>query len=285
MPGWDIHRKIYELLNLSLSTCSCIDEIVDSTPPLIKEMIPQYKGYERLPIHFGFSKTEFPDAYNYIYKRYGVVGVKCLMVHYVADFIENLLKRGFKDHMIVAEVQKLIRDYVSECSYQQGKCIDIDNVVKDLMNALNPYLEQIIKMIREWISKKELPLDVLVNASTDILSFLVKLELYLKGYRGKRGFTVNKQAFDRVFNKAKSMLRIKLYEALISGEHIDVNETLEVINWVRNQVTGKPRITVNEHAKLINEGKKKSASFAKFIELMLNLVKECIKEYEMEKHS
>lgn len=130
--------------------------------------------------------------YYYVYREYGVDGVKCLITHYIADLIENLLRKGFKDYMIISNVKELTKDYITECSYHRDKCVGMDVIMKELINTINPNLGVIIDLIRKWVHKKELPLDILINASTDILSFILRVKLYLKGYRGRSGSTVNR---------------------------------------------------------------------------------------------
>jgi hypothetical protein len=119
LPSLAVHRRVYELLSLNIDVCSEVDKLVDVEPPLIKEISPSYSGGERVWRNFGFRKTEFLSMYVYVYRRFGLEGVKCLVTHYVLDHIEGLLYRGFDAEMLRNEVVALIRGYVDECKTQR----------------------------------------------------------------------------------------------------------------------------------------------------------------------
>jgi hypothetical protein len=103
------------VLGLSTSICDCVDRLVDVEPPLIRDVEPGWQGGERLWRNFGYRKTEFPLMYGYVYRRFGLEGVKCLVAHYVLDHVEGLLYKGFDGEMIRNEVAALIYSYIDEC--------------------------------------------------------------------------------------------------------------------------------------------------------------------------
>ena len=64
--------KVYRMLNFNPAICQVIDSLIDKEPPPVREVIQGVGLEERLPVHYGFRKTEFPYMYNYVVQRYGL---------------------------------------------------------------------------------------------------------------------------------------------------------------------------------------------------------------------
>jgi hypothetical protein len=78
--------------------------------------------------------------YGYVYRRFGLEGVKCLVVHYVLDHVEGLLYKGFDSEMIRNEVAALIYSYFDEC--RTGREGVLSEAVDDLARILDELMRE-----------------------------------------------------------------------------------------------------------------------------------------------
>jgi len=107
LPAWETHTKVYKILNLNISLCQVIDHLVDVELPKIKEVIMHEDKDEGLPIRFGFNKSEFLYMHHYILRKYGLEGVRCLLIHFILDYIKNNLARGYTREMVKDSIETL----------------------------------------------------------------------------------------------------------------------------------------------------------------------------------
>jgi len=272
MPGWDVHSRIYELLGLDGRVCRIIDEIVDSERPSYREINPEWPD-KKADRHFGFRKHEFPFMYSYIVKNYGIRGGECLIAHFVLDEIEDALIYGFDDEMIADDVKSFFETYLKEYKIARDKCPNIEETLGSIKNKVSQNLDQIIKIIREWLENRITPLDVLVKASSYIVNPIVRVNLYLKGYRGKRGFTTKKGLANKVGSAAKQILRRKIYDAIVKGE-LDPESALASINRIKGIEADKKKMTISELSGLI----KQEAEYNKDFKVLLDKIYEAVDE-------
>jgi len=276
LPSLAVHRRVYELLSLDIDICSEVDRLVDVEPPLIREIDSSWSSDERVWRNFGFRKTEFPSMYTYIYRRFGLEGVKCLVTHYVLDHIESLLYRGFDAEMLRDEVTALIHNYVDECKTQREE--ELSSATHILLQVLDEMLKRfddVIQAVKHEVDLKTLPIDMVVNASSDLISIFLRGALIAMGYKGKKGFTVSssiQSKYMQLYNKVKQVLRQKLYEAITKHDISDVQKLLESINnFKKRSVEAK---TVSSILQAIEEESSRNSDFSKLVEM----VKQCIEE-------
>ena len=280
LPAWEIHTKVYELLGLSTPLCQVIDHLVDVEPPKVKEIIMHEDKDERLPVHFGFNKSEFPYMYNYVLRKYGLEGTKCLLMHFILDYMENNLARGHTHEMIKSSIETLLYNYGEECRIVKDLCTNYRGVAKEIKELLNKHMEQVISEVENWVSRRLSLMEVLLNASSNILSLMMRLELYLRGYRGKKGFTVDRKVFNKTFAQAKYLLKQKVFEAILNNELKDLNKIIESINKIKQQLSVKHRATVSDFTKALKDEQNRNPEFDTFIKIIRKVVMQVIKDYE-----
>lgn len=279
LPGWEIHWKTYEVLGLNTSICRIIDNIVDKEPPRASEVLPYVREGIVLPIHFGSKKGEFPYMYNYVAKKYGVEGAKCLLTHFILDHIENTLLRGYDTEMVADEVKALIKEYQDECRIAEEKCIYLEEAFNHIMGKLEDKLADTIMLVKQWLDEKTLPLELLLNASNELLSLTLRLKLYIKGYKGKTpGFSVSQEAFRKTYGKAKRLLRIEAYKALVNREIKDIQGIIKSINNIKKKTRNKT--TISKYLDKVKEERRNNKEFDKYINIITNVCTKVVKEYE-----
>ena len=219
MPGWEIHSRVYRILGLDDVLCRVIDRIVDEEPPCVKDALPDQDLEEKVPVHFGFKKNEFPFMYSYIVRNYGIRGAECLLVHFILDKIENDLRKGMNRGNVRREIESLFTMYMDECRVIEKPCPHYEEVFESIREKFFGKIDQVIEIVEKWLNERMLSVDILVNASSKLLSELVRRELFLKGYRGKRGYTVDIDMYRRIYPAARRTLRQKIYEAFINRIH------------------------------------------------------------------
>jgi len=284
LPSLATHRKVYELLGLNVGVCSEVDKLIDVEPPLIREIDPSYNGDERAWNNFGFRKTEFPLMYRYIYRRYGSDGVKCLVTHYVLDYVESLLYRGFDIEMLRNEVEMLIRSYIDECKTHKEEDVfkGVDSFLLQILGELLKRFNDIAQIVKSEVDLKVLPIDVIVNASTDLISLYLRIALISKGYKGKRGFALNKSIqskYMQLYNKAKHMLKQRLFEAITRHEIADPQKLLESINSFKKKVAEAR--TVSNVLEAVKEESNRNPDFHKLLEMIKQCTEEAIKSLQL----
>ncbi len=280
MLGWNIHIKAYGILGLNTTICHVIDNIVDKEPPKAKEVFTSIALDEKLPIHFGFRKTDFPYMYNYIARKYGLEGAKCLLAHFILDQIENTLKKGYTHEMIKDVIIRLLEDYKKECKSNKEPCIDYTIVFNEIEQQLSKHVDTVIKVVEKWVKERTLPIETLVNASTEILSLILRINLHLQGYTGKRGFRVDREAFTKTYNKAKHLLKQKIFQAILDNEITNPDKIIESINKIKQQEANKQRITVGEYLDLIKQEQQRNNEFNTYIKIVKEIVKQVIEELQ-----
>ena len=278
------HRGVYELLGLNVNVCSEVDRLVDVEPPLITEIDPSYNGGERVWINFGFRKSEFPLMYRYIYRRFGSDGIKCLITHYVLDRVESLLYRGFDVDMIRNEVEALIHSYIDECGTHKEEEVfkDAGNFLLQILGELLKRFNDIVQIVRSEVGIKVLPVDIIVNASSDLTSLYLRATLISRGYKGRRGFTLNKSIQDKymqLHNKAKHLLRQRLSEAITRHEITDTQKLLESINSVKRRTTEVK--TISNIVQAVEEESSRNPDFHKLLEIIKQCVEKTIKSLQL----
>lgn len=284
LPSLTTHRKVYEVLGLSTSICGGVDRLVDVEPPLIREVEPSWQGGERLWRDFGYRKTEFPLMYCYVYRRFGLEGVKCLVVHYVLDHVEGLLYKGFDSEMSRDEVTALIYSYIDECRTSREEVLSeaVNNLVR-ILDELMRRFDDLVNAVKGEVDLRLLPVDVIVNASSDLIGIRVRAVLISRGYRGRSGFTVSRSAFDKymqLYNRAKQLLRQKLNEAIVNHEIADPQGLLESINNVKKRSSTEAR-TIVDVMRIIEEEGSKNREFHKLLELIGESVKEATEALQL----
>jgi len=280
VPSWIIHSKVYKILGLNQDMCRIIDNLVDKEPPTEKEVFVHIASNERLPVHFGFNKAEFPYIYSYVLRKYGVEGVKCLLAHFVLDRVENVLKRGYTSEMVRDVVEALLEDYREECRISKGLCGDYAGIFKDMEERLSKHMETIVNEVGKWLKERMLPVEILVNASTEMLSLMLRVELYLKGYRGKRGFSVNREVYVKTYARAKNILKQKIFNAILNNEIRDLDKILESINRIKQQLAAKRKITISDYGDLARKEQERNSEFKAYTKILKRVVAQAIEEYE-----
>lgn len=284
LPSLATHRGVYELLGLNATVCSEVDRLVDVEPPLITEIDPLYNGGKRVWSNFGFRKTEFPLMYRYIYKRFSSDGVKCLVTHYVLDHVESLLRRGFNVDMIRNEVGALIHSYIDECKTHKEEEVfkDAGNFLVQILGELLKRFNDIAQIVETEIGIKVLPVDIIVNASSDLISLYLRATLISRGYKGRRGFTLNKSIQDKymqLHNKAKHVLKQRLSEAITRHEITDPQKLLESINSIKRRATEVK--TISNIVQAVKEESSRNPDFHKLLEMIKQCVEEAIKSSQL----
>jgi hypothetical protein len=275
------------VLGLNLGICREVDDLVDVRPPLVSEVLPGEGVEEGLRRNFGYRKSEFPLMYGYVYKRFNIEGVRCLVVHFILDHIENLISKGFDNQMIRSEVETLVNSYVNECVYEKDLLGEAFSKVGDTLNqTLQLVLEKfdtIVNIIREDVELRLLPVDVVVNASSQIVSLVLKLTLAFRGFRGKRSYTISKEIRDKyyhqLYKKALFLVRQKLYEATVNHIIKNPQKLLESINNVRREVAEKAH-TLSDVFQIIGEEEKRNEEFSRLIKIIQQSVKEIVDSFQ-----
>lgn len=287
LPGLHIHREIYNVLGLNLGICREVDDLVDVRPPLVSEVLPGEGVEERLGRNFGYRKNEFPLMYGYVYKRFNIEGVRCLVVHFILDHIENIISKGFDNQMIRSEVETLVNSYVNECVYEKDLLGEAFSKVGDTLNqTLQLVLEKfdtIVNIIRKDVELRLLPVDVVVNASSQIVSLVLKLTPAFRGFRGKKSYTISKEIRDkyyhRLYKKALFLARQKLYEATVNHIIKNPQKLLESINNVRREVAVKAH-TLSDVFQIIGEEEKRNEEFSRLTKIIQQSVKEIVDSFQ-----
>jgi len=91
----------------------------------------------------------------------------------------------------------------------------MEEVFSDAGNALSQVLEELIdrfgdvvQTIKSEADLKTLPVDIIVNTSSDLVGIALRGTLIAKGYKGKRGFTVSNSIHNKYmhfYNKTKQL--------------------------------------------------------------------------------
>jgi hypothetical protein len=215
--------------------------------------------------------------YRYIYRRFSSDGVKCLVTHYVLDHVESLLRRGFDVDMIRNEVEALIHSYIDECGTHKEEEVfkDAGNFLLQILGELLKRFNDIAQIVRSEVVIKVLPVDIIVNASSDLISLYLRATLISRGYKGRRGFTLNKSIQDKymqLHNKAKHVLKQRLSEAITRHEITDPQKLLESINSIKRRAT-----EVKTISNIVQAAKEESSRNPDFHEL-LEMIKQCVEE-------
>ena len=277
MPGWEIHSKVYRILGLDDVLCRVIDRVVDEEPPRVKDVLPYQDLEEKAPVHFGFKKNEFPLMYSYIVKNYGIHGAKCLLAHFILDRIENDLRKGMDRDNVRRDIESLFSMYMDRCRAIEESCPYYEEVFESVREKFFGKIDQVIKIVEEWLNERMLSVDVLVNASSELLSELVRRELFLKGYRGKRGYTVDINMYRRVYPAARRMLKQEIYKALMNRE-LTAENVLESINRINKLLSQKNVKTIADYFAVIKQETEKNHDFRKFIDIVNNIVEKLVEE-------
>jgi len=284
LPSLATHRRVYELLGLNATVCSEVDRLVDVEPPLIREIDPSYSGDERVWSNFGFRKTEFPLMYRYIYRRFSSDGVKCLVTHYVLDHVESLLYRGFDVEMLRNEVEVLIHSYIDECGTHKEEDVfkDAGNFLLQILGELLKRFNDIAQIVESEVDLKVLPVDIIVNASSDLISLYLRATLISRGYKGRRGFALNKSVqgkYMQLHNKAKHMLKQRLFEAITRHEITDPQKLLESINSFKKKAAEVR--TISNIVQAVKEESNRNPDFHKLLEMIKQCTEEAIKSLQL----
>jgi len=279
MPNLATHKKVYEMLGYNAVVCEEIDKLIDVEPPLFREIFSESTGEKRLWKNFGFRKVEFPLMYRYVLKNFGLEGIKCLVTHYVLDYIESLLYKGFDINMIKDEVKALISSYIEECNvHKEDDFAEVNNILLQVFKDLLNRFDDIAQAVKSSSSLDTSPIELIVNASTDLISIELHSALIAKGYKGKSGFTVSSSIFNeymRIYNKVRRLLKQTLNEALRNRIIVDPQGLLESINNIKKQ-TAETR-TIGDVIQAVKEEGIKNYDFYKLLEMIKHCVEEAIK--------
>ncbi len=150
----------------------------------------------------------------------------------------------------------------------------------EIESRLSSNLDSVIGMVEDWVKERMLPLDVLVNSSTDLLSQLLKDKLFNKGYRGKRGYTVDRRVFMKTYPYAKWLLRQRIYQALVNGEITSPDGVIDSINRIRRQVVDLDVRTIDKYLGLIKQEQQRSSEFETFLRIIMEVIEQSIRELE-----
>ena len=282
MPSLPTHLQVYEVLGLNASVCREVDELVDVEPPPISEVLPGESSGERLWRNFGYRKGEFPLMCTYVYRRFGPDGVRCLVAHFILDHIENAVGRGFDDEMVLNEIRALVSSYIEECGYARcwGVIGEGEPLLRGVLGLVEGRFNTVVGSIRGEVGLKYTAIDVVVNASSDIISFAIKADLIARGYRGRSGFSVSREVYERyfgrIYTKAKLLLRQRLYEALVNQVIRDTQGLINSLNSVKKRVAERERVTVGDYYAIIKDEGYRSEDFRKLLELIDQCVKEAV---------
>ena len=121
----------------------------------------------------------------------------------------------------------------------------MEEVFNGAGNALSQVLEElmdrfvyVVQTINSEADLKVLPVDIIVNASSNLVSIALRGVLIAKGYKDKRGFTVSnsiRNKYMHFYNKTKQLLRQRFSEALMNHEIGDLQKLLESINSTKKR--------------------------------------------------
>jgi hypothetical protein len=258
------------MLNLDVGVCSEVVSIVTTDPPRVVDVFPGIADEGRLPRNFGYRKNEFPFIYRYVYSRFGTEGTKCLVLYFILNHVEKLLRRGYDTEVIKESVKALLESYIDECRIKlQDELYDI--AARSLSQVLSSVQERINEVVELVKGKyRQDPLDTLVEASTDFISIELHLALYRKGYRGKRPFSIPREFFQEryrgMLSKAKQILRKRLKNAVANGEVKNPQALLESINNVRKKTAMAGSLP--EVIQVMKTEAGKNPEFGKLLELI-----------------
>ena len=182
--------------------------------------------------------------------------------------------------MIKDVVAGLLEGYKEECRTIEESCIDYIEVFSEVEQQLNKHMGTVIKVVEEWVKERTLPIETLINASTEILGLILRIDLYLRGYRGKRGFSVDREAFTKTYNKAKHLLRQRVFQAILNNEITDPNTIIESINRIKQQKAAKQRITVSKYLDLVKQEQQRINEFKRYVEMIKEVVRQAVGSLE-----
>ena len=108
----------------------------------------------------------------------------------------------------------------------------MEEVFNGAGNALSQVLEElmdrfvyVVQTINSEADLKVLLVDIIVNASSDLVSIALRGVLIAKGYKDKRGFTVSnsiRNKYMHFYNKNQATARQRLSETLMNREIRDL---------------------------------------------------------------
>lgn|GEM_PF-1855613 len=282
LPGLLTHTQVYEALGLDVDVCGKVDELVDVEPPLVSEVFPGELPGERLWRNFGYRRSEFPFMFRYVYGRFGSEGVRCLVAHFVLDHLENVLRRGFDEEMALNEVKALVLSYIEGCN--SAGCWEVivegELPLRGILELIVGRFSSVVATVGGEVGLKYTEVDIIVNASSDLISFAVKATLIARGYRGRSGFSVSREVsekyFGRIRTKSKLLLRQKLYEAFVNRVLADPQSLINSLNNVKKRVAERERVTVVEYLTIVKEEVSKNREFKKLLELVDQSVEEAV---------
>jgi len=262
MPGWDLHQRVYRIAGLDVDVCSKVDRLLDEEPPTIREFAAVVPGFvvssgeyldERLPRHFGFRRSKFPDMFIYVSRALGRGAALCLVMHVVLDVLEDLFMRGFDAEAAESVVLRVVGDYEEEC--RREMCKGFEEVFATLRRILDTHLGFITDEVRRWVSERVTPLDVVLKTSGEILNPVLRLMLIAEELHGKRRTTVNMEAFRRALPAARNELKQRLLK-MVAEKEIDLNRALQGVNNVRRRLEAK--MTYQQLFEIVSEEAEKN---------------------------
>jgi hypothetical protein len=89
MPSWKVHRLWAQRLGLNTALSQEVDKIID--------LNEEFEGFRVGHDWIKGSIGNFETAVGLFYKKFGVEGVKAMMLHGVLDYMADLLKEKGKD--------------------------------------------------------------------------------------------------------------------------------------------------------------------------------------------
>jgi len=152
------------------------------------------------------------------------------------DHIEDILRRGFPQNVAKFSAIKLLEDYSNKCSLHINKdlCRYYVEEFSEVKERLNKNLDLIINPIDKKVKSKIGSVELLFNMSTEILSTLLRLKLFLEGFRGRRDFSISREAYIKTFHQAKSIETKNNRECFMENKDLSIEKLAEHASYLFN---------------------------------------------------
>jgi len=277
-------EKLCHLLGLDYHLYSKVREVVEIHPPLVREVFPALNEDVR-ERNFGYRKHDFPWMCDYVARAFGVDGVRCLVLHFLAIHIRRLVKRGYDADMIGESSLGLLHDYIRECRRHDFKHIRgnvVEELIRDILGRVSTNLDAIVDAISSHIKASLSPAMLLVNSALNLLAQEIRINLISMGYGGykkRRGLRVDGKAFSKAFGIARRLLREEIEAAMSVGKILHPEEIISKLNKAIRKLRGKSSLTLDDYRDMIEKLSSEDPEMKKFLEIIRRVAKSAVELY------
>ncbi len=228
MPSWPIHRKHVRLARLKVDVCLDVDVLVDRG---------ELRGADGEVVNLHDFSPSAPKtlakAVVAVYESHGADGVKCVLLHYVLDYVEYAVRAQREANMIVKVVESTINS-VKEESFPHELRAHVEASASHVID----YLKRNIDLILSDVTKSIRCEEEVANQLRELINIVCWHELFSRHVLG-RGITVNFRALQMLNVKAHENFRRKLGQVC---EEIDLDGFIQELRVLMARVKSIPKL-------------------------------------------